>query len=247
MNYTEFTYSGVKFRLYGNGGEQRVLVYGHGFGGHSDNNTAMHIIGDVVPGGVAVLTFDLPCHGEDPTTGALNYDQCQQYWLAAMQYANKNYKANNISIFVNSFGAFLLLNYLKNKTIIYDKIILQCPAIFMYNITKYILLPVHNYKPEDIDKAPVNLGYERELIIDKKFLDDLSKNAINCFTNKNFFYILQGQQDDVVNNQNNKRFYDKFFENRYKIFYFLNADHRFKKPGELEEIIKIVHNLLFNS
>lgn len=247
MDYSEFTYNGVKFRLYGSKANERVLVYGHGFGGHSDNTTAMRIVENIVPNGVSVLTFDLPCHGADQTMGALNYQQCQQYWLAAMQYANKNYKAKNISIFVNSFGAFLLLNYLKNKTIIYDKIILQCPAIFMYHITKYILLPFHDYKPEDIDKAPVNLGYERELIIDKKFVDDLSKHAITSFKNKNFFYILQGQQDDVVNNQNNKKFYDKYFENRYKIFYFLNADHRFKKPGEQEEIIKIVHNLLFNT
>ena len=46
---------------------KRVVIFCHGFGGHKDNHAAARYAEYVLSKnrGVAVVTFDFPCHGED--------------------------------------------------------------------------------------------------------------------------------------------------------------------------------------
>ena len=45
----------------------RVVIFGHGFGGHKDNNAAEKFAERLLSKykGAAMVTFDWPCHGDD--------------------------------------------------------------------------------------------------------------------------------------------------------------------------------------
>ena len=46
---------------------ERVILYGHGFGGHKDNKAAQHFALRLLEKNrrAALVCFDWPCHGED--------------------------------------------------------------------------------------------------------------------------------------------------------------------------------------
>ena len=116
--------------------------------------------------------------------------------------------------------------------------------MYMHKILETVILPEHNFKKEDLNKT-INLGYENPLLVDNKFLMDLQNlNLENSKTTNHFLYILQGKQDDVVNPDDNAKFFNKYYPNQHKFIYFENADHRFKKPGELEKIISDTLSIL---
>ena len=70
----------------------------------------------------------------------------------------------------------------------------------------------------------------------KNNLDDLD---INCFLN-----IIQGKKDNIVDYKANEKFLKSHIKSPCEFFYFENADHRFKNPGELEKIVEITTKIL---
>ena len=72
----------------------------------------------------------------------------------------------------------------------------------------------------------------------KKFIEDLNCSRLDeARTTNHFVYILQGKKDDIINYKDNARFFTQYYPNKHKFIYFENADHRFKKPGELDRIV----------
>lgn len=114
----------------------------------------------------------------------------------------------------------------------------------MHHILENVLLPFQSISAEDL-KTPKNIGREQELWIDYNFIEELRNNKLqNSKPTNNYLYILQGTKDDIVNPADNEQFFKEFYANKHKIIYFENADHRFKKPGELEKIIEESLNIL---
>ena len=225
---------------------QQVLVCLHGFAGDSESSVILELANNLNKKNVLVVTFDFPCHGNDDAFRILNLNECFNYLKIVDDYIKNEYKDVDFSYFATSFGAFVLLNFLQHTNYFYNKIILRAPAIFMDRILKDNILPGHNFDLEDLKAHPLNLGLDKQLMVDWKFYQDLINNSLENFRTNKFLYIIQGKKDNVVDFKENEAFFEKCCSPNYKIIYFENADHRFKNEGELEEIVQIVEGLLVN-
>lgn len=235
---------GVQVKMFYPENEIKSLVIAiHGFGGDSESSVIKALARELTAKDILVLTFDLPCHGKDKNKDVLRLGECLSYLEKIINFSMRTFKDIPISFFATSFGCFILLNHLKNHDIIYNKIILKSPAIFMDKTLKENILKDHGYSLDDLIRSPLDLGYEREILIDKFFLNELEKSNLNNHFFPNHIDIIQGDKDDVVNIYDNEKFFSKNFKN-YSLHYIKGADHRFKNPGELEKVLKISKNIL---
>lgn len=237
--------NGLWSRIYLPLGRVNEVVIGvHGFAGDKESSVLVTLAEKLNKQGKALLTFDLPSHGENDNTKILNLEECIESIGKVLEYVKNEYSNKPISFFSTSFGAFLTLSYLSERHENLHKIILRAPAIFMSEVLENVILPEHKVEINELKKV-VNLGYEKPLLVDDKFLSDLKHNNLD---NKpeilGKVYVLQGKLDTTVDPIKNQEFLEKHYLNNYELFYFENADHRFKKPGELEQIIKITLDVL---
>lgn len=215
-----------------------ILIGIHGFFGDKESSVLVKLGNNLIENKIALVTFDLPCHGANDTSNLLKLSDCIQAIESVFDWVHKNYPNINVSIFATSFGGYLTLLYLSNHPTHLNKIILRAPAINMSHVLEEVLLPYQSLTAEDL-KTPTNIGKEQFLLVNYAFIEELRNN--NLHQTKpvdHFLYIIQGKQDNIVNPDDNARFFNKFYPNKHKIIYFENADHRFKKPGELDRIIK---------
>ncbi len=226
-----------------NGTLKEVVIGIHGFGGDKESSVLVALGNSLIQKNIALLTYDLPCHGENDVSKPLSLEECFFSVKAVYDYVRKNYKNAKISFFATSFGGYLLLNFLNNNEIECNKIILRAPAIFMHKVLTDVILKEHfpNGVPQN---EVIEFGYEKTLLIDNKFISALKANDLHDYKNSHFLYSLQGKKDDLVDPDANEKFFETRCKGNYKIFYFENADHRFKKPGELDELIKITEQIL---
>ncbi len=225
---------------------RQILIAIHGFAGDCESSVINSLSQELSKDDVLVVAFDLPCHGQDTNNSILNFNLCLDYLKQVEQTVLDQYKGVPISYFATSFGGFLLLNYLKTSTVKYNKIILRSPAIKMDKILKDVLLCEHGYSFSDLQCGAINLGYGRMVDVDINFYNSLVENSLDNYQNNNFLYIIQGKKDDVVNYLDNEDFFNKKCKDNYKIYYFDNADHRYKNNGEKEKIVEITKQILLN-
>ena len=224
---------------------KEVLIAVHGFAGDKDSSVIIAVAEDLANYGIATISFELPNHGAGACEDVLKLISCVKSLSEIISYAKATYSDLPISVFATSFGAFLTLQHLKNNKEYFKNVILRSPAIDMANILVNNILPEHNLTIKDF-KSVQDLGYGAPLYINKQFIDDLYANAIgdDFKEENNNYYLLQGLKDDIVNPDFVFEFVDKHFKNRCEIFKFENADHRYKNPGELEQIVKITRKIM---
>lgn len=216
---------------------KQIVVGVHGFFGDKESSVLVKLGERLVQNNSALITFDLPCHGHNDTSQILRLSDCIKSFDYIFDWVYENFPNIPISIFATSFGGYLTLLYLSKHDKVLNKIILRAPAINMHHVLTDVLLPFQSLSAEDL-KIAKNIGKEQSLWVDFSFIEELKINSLqNKKTTNNFIYILQGKQDDIVNPNDNEKFFNEFYENKHEIIYFKNADHRFKKPGELEKII----------
>ena len=225
-------------RIYLPKGRVKEVVIGvHGFAGDKESSVLIQLANKLIKQNIALVSFDLPCHGENDNSKVLHLADCLDSVKTIFNYVKENFKNIPISVFATSFGGYLVLNHLSKHNENLHKLILRAPAIHIDKILVDTILPEHNFSKSDLVKT-INLGYSSQLLVDNKFVEDLEKNNLeHSKPTINFVYIIQGKKDDVVNPNNNKTFFEKYYSNQHKFIYFENADHRFKNPGELDKII----------
>lgn len=232
-------------RLYlPNAAPKQIIIGVHGFFGDKESSVLVKLGETLIKHNMALLTFDLPCHGLNDTSKTLKLSDCIHAINNVFAWVYKNYPNIPISIFATSFGGYLTLLYLSQNEEKLNKIILRAPAINMSHVLEDILLPFQSLTAEDL-KISRNIGREQALLVDYSFVEELRNHKLqNMQQTKHFLYILQGTKDDIVDPVCNEIFFNKYYANNHKIIYFDNADHRFKKPGELEKIIDETLNIL---
>ena len=226
------------------GKPKQILIAIHGFAGDANSSTIQELADKLRKDNVLVVSFDLPCHGDDKNTMPLDLDLCYKYLDMVVSGVKKEYDLP-ISFFATSFGGYLLLNYLKNTKYNFAnaKIILRAPAVYMDEILVQKILPEHNYQLKDLQNGVVDLGYEKPLLVANKFLTQLEKDKITTINTNYFYNIIQGKKDNIVDYKQNQKLFRRYPKN-YKFYYFPKADHRFKNEGELTKIVEIVENIL---
>ncbi|MGX8692600.1 MAG: alpha/beta hydrolase [Clostridia bacterium] len=223
---------------------ERVVVYGHGFGGHKGTRAAQRFAEFVrtKQKGVAVLCFDWPCHGDDARK-KLTLEDCSLYLDCVCDYVRTQFPAAKLQAYATSFGGYLMLRYIATQGNPFDKLALRCPAIPMHEVlTGSIVSPEEK---EKLDKGKDALvGFDRKIRISRGFLESLRRSDVRemDFTPwRDDILILHGTKDEIVPISGVEAFAQK---NSILCFRIGNADHRFIDAGKMREAITLIADFL---
>lgn len=218
----------------------RMVVFVHGFGGHKDNGAAEKFAQRVLSKykSIGIVTFDLPCHGED-VKKKLSLGDCLAYLEYVVAHLRETYPVEELYAYATSFGAYLTLMYLAQNGNPFRKIALQCPAVNMYPIlTEKILTSQELAQLEKGKAAPV--GFDRKVPVTREFLEELrchDVQALDLLDYAEDILLIQGTEDEIVA-------YDTVWNfSQEQLIEFVpvpGADHRFRANGTMEQAIKAI-------
>lgn len=216
----------------------KVVLGGHGFGGHKDNKAAEKLAKHILSKnkGVVFITFDWPCHGED-VRKALRLDECSKYVKVMTEYVKSVYPSAELFGYATSFGGYLFLRYMLEAGNPFSKLALRCPAVGMYDVLMGLVTE------EDLKLIsrgkPAFVGFDRKIRVDKQFIDSLKAEDI---TERDFtpfasdILIIQGTNDEIVPFETVERFADR---NDIDFEAVEGADHRFLDPVKMDMAIEL--------
>ena len=211
----------------------KVVLFGHGFGGHKDNKAAQRFAERLMTKykGIALITFNWPCHGDD-VKKKMQLSDCMTYLELVLADIREKYHPEGIYAYATSFGGYLFLKYIHENGNPFEKISLRCPAVNMYDVLTRTIM-----KNDELDRImkgkDVLVGFDRKIIVTKALLDDLKENDIrqrDYIEYADNILIMHGTKDEVVPIEDSK----EFAENNVIDFITVeNADHRFQNPNHM--------------
>ena len=219
---------------------KRIVIYGHGFGGHKDNKAAERFAEYVMKKhkDIAVITFNAPCHGDD-VKKKLILDDCGKYINTVVKYACERYKVEEIYSYSTSFGSYQILKYIAENGNPFRKIAMRCPAVNMYDVLSAVIMNPADVKALSRNK-PVLVGFDRKIKVTQSFLDELKEADLTKYDYHKYaddILILQGTSDEVVSPDVVKAFAE---DNSIRCIPMEGADHRFQNPRVMDEAIKLI-------
>lgn len=219
---------------------ERMVLFGHGFGGHKDNKAAEKFAERALSKykGVAMITFNWPCHGDD-VKKKLQLSDCSDYIRLVTQYIRDQWQVDLIDVYATSFGGYLFLKYIAEHGNPYHKIALRCPAINMYeSMTHRIMEPG---AAEKLKKGKeVLVGFDRKIKISQSFLDEIHEADIMSWDFIDFadeLLIIHGTKDEVVTMDAIRHFAE---ENVIEFVPVEGADHRFMDQRKMDVAIAAI-------
>lgn len=213
---------------------KRVLLGLHGLYGSKESSTLQELAQNLEDRGCVVICVDLPRHGEYSDC-PLTLPNVMNTIEAEIKYIKNAYPDAPLDLFATSFGAYSALLYLTKHDNPFDKIFLRCPAVNMSDIDD-----------EDIEGGDNGDANEREedsyktFKLTKEFVAQLKENDL--FFRPPVTYpvtVIQGDVDDVVPFDKVKKYIDEKLPNA-DLRVIKGADHIFKRPQDMTDIITIV-------
>ena len=164
-----------------------IVIYCHGFG---DNKNRIYQHDKILnENNIGIISFDMPCHGEDDTSYFnFNLDICLSYLKEIVNYVKK-YNVDIYSI-GSSFGGYILLEYVRRYNDI-SKVFLKFPAINFYECTKRKLNLNDNFNDKEFIDLPNFKLY-------KNSFNFFNSDLIDNFNTKSDIYIIHGDKDKTV-------------------------------------------------
>lgn len=217
---------------------RRVVLFVHGFGGHKDNGAAEKFAQRLLTKykGVAMITFDLPCHGND-VKRKLSLSDCDTYITLVIAHIKSRFNTGDIYLYATSFGGYLSLKYIAEHGSPFKKSVLRCPAVNMYDaITNNIMTSSDMEKLKKGKDVPV--GFDRKITISSAFLEELKNTDVQQFDYLDYaedMLIIHGDCDEIVPFDASQTFADNNLINFVAV---PKADHRFQNPIIMEQAIK---------
>lgn len=211
----------------------KMFILGvHGFAGDKESSMLFELAKAVVSEGGAVICFDFPAHGDSPTDESkLTVENCKSDLLAVAKWAENAYPIAEKFVFATSFGGYISLLAADNMT--GYKLMLRAPAVTM---PKVLLEAVLNLTANQFKKAGViECGFERKIRLPYSFYQDLVCYDLYEKNYDNPILVIHGDKDDVVPIDDVVRFCDN--RKNTSLVVIDNADHRFKKAGEIERVV----------
>ena len=232
----------VRCKMYFNDARniQKVVVFGHGFGGHKDNGAAEKFAQRVLSTkkGLAVITFNWPCHGDD-VKKKLHLSDCMSYLDVVVGSVKEKYTTDNIYAYATSFGGYLTLKYIAENGDPFTKIALRCPAVNMCDVLTKTIISSEEYE-RILKGRDIPVGFDRKIIVNNDFLGELKDSDIFKYSytdHADDILILQGMQDEVVPSGAVREFADR---NMIRFIPVDGADHRFQNPVHMDYAIKSI-------
>lgn len=218
----------------------RMVVFVHGFGGHKDNGAAEKFAQRVLSKykHIGIVTFDLPCHGED-VKKKLVLEDCLAYLDHVVAYLREAYPADALYAYATSFGAYLTLLYLAQNGNPFRKTALRCPAVNMYPILTEKILTSQELAQLEKGKA-VSVGFDRKVPVTRDFLEELRCHDVQAMDFLDYaedILLIQGTQDEIVSYST---VWDFSQEQLIELETVPGADHRFRANGTMEQAIKAI-------
>ena len=219
---------------------EKMVLYGHGFAGHKETGAAKKFAERVLSKykGIAVMTFDLPCHGAD-VKKTLVLQDCMEYLRIVVSYIRESFRTDRIFSYATSFGGYLVLKYIAEYEDPFVKIALRSPAVNMYDVLTQAIM-----KDGDLDLLAkgkdVMVGFDRKIKVNPQFLQELLDNDIrklDYLEHAEDILIMHGTKDEVVPFEAARDFAE---ENIIEFIPVENADHRFMNPQHMEAATKAV-------
>lgn len=205
----------------------------HGFLGDKDSSALRMFAGEMTNDDYVLFCFDFPSHGKSETDSSeLTVANCKTDLLCLCKYAETLFPVTDKCIFATSFGGYITLlcmQELKNY-----KIILRAPAVTM---PEHILTDILHISSEKLKSMKsIICGFDRKVDIAYAFYEELQLNKV---ANVNFdreMLIIHGNADNIVPPEDIEKFCS--VNPSIRLCVIDGADHRFKKPGELKEVIR---------
>ncbi len=213
---------------------KKVIVFYYGFAGHKDNGACEKFAAKVLSKTktTAVLTFDWPCHGTD-VKKKVQLQDCMTYFEMVIDYIHSQYRTEEIYAYGTSFGAYVLLKYIHEKSNPFRKIALRCPAIGMHDLLTGSIM--RNGDMEKLQKGKAaTVGFDRKVEVTLSFLEELQQSDIRQNDYSDFtddMLVIHGTKDDVVPYEMVESFCD---DNILELIPIEKANHRFQDPKSME-------------
>ena len=222
-----------------------TLLCLHGFAGDKYSTVIEAVAKDRCRAGFRCVTFDWPGHGDSTADSSmLTIENC----LADLDAVVKHLRPAAAAVpsgstpaplfcFATSFGGYLAMLDYRRHPEHFDRILLRSPALRMGKVLRSFLDEDHMRRFRDGEA--LNFGFDRPLFLHDDFLSDLETPDHDAFLTLDGIgcspiAIIHGDADDVVPVTDSLRFAE---DNHLPIRIVKGADHRYKKPGELEQII----------
>lgn len=211
-----------------------LVIYGHGFAGHKENKAAERLAEKLTGKnkGFGLLTFDLPCHGED-VKKKLSLEDCIMYIDVVINDAKAVLGAEKLYFNATSFGAFLILKYISENGNPFEKIVLRSPSVDMFKVVHSTLISDDTMEKLN-KKKEAEIGFDRKVTITTQFLQDLEDTKIFDRDFMEFaddILVLHGTKDELAPFEDAEKFCD---DNVIEFIPVEDADHRFKDLKKLE-------------
>ena len=230
----------------GSAGPLPALLCLHGFAGDKYSTVIEAVAKDRCRAGFRCVTFDWPGHGDSTADSSmLTIENC----LADLDAVVKHLRPAAAAVpsgstpaplfcFATSFGGYLAMLDYRRHPEHFDRILLRSPALRMGKVLRSFLDEDHMRRFRDGEA--LNFGFDRPLFLHYDFLSDLETPDHDAFLplagiGRSPIAIIHGDADDVVPVTDSLRFAE---DNHLPIRIVKGADHRYKKPGELEQIIE---------
>lgn len=86
---------------------KEVVIGVHGFSGDKESSVLLALSKKLTANNIVLITFDLPCHGENDNSNPLDLNSCIQSFGKVLDYAKTTYPSTSISIFRNNLWRIL--------------------------------------------------------------------------------------------------------------------------------------------
>lgn len=221
----------------------RVVIFGHGFGGHKDNGAAERFAQRLISKykNFAVVTFNWPSHGDD-VKKKLSLEDCSTYLGLVTACVREKYQTEDIYCYATSFGGYLTLKYIHEHGNPFRKIALRCPAVNMYDVLTKAIISSDEFDALQRGRD-VPVGFDRKILVGPSLMEELRSCDIQQWDFLDYaedILIIHGTADEIVP-------YDAalaFAENQLIEFVPVEgADHRFRSLNHMDQAIK--HILAF--
>ena len=232
-----------------------TLLCLHGFAGDKYSTVIEAVAKDRCRAGFRCVTFDWPGHGDSTADSSmLTIENCLADLDAVVKHLRPASAAASsgtsaaaavsssgtpapLFCFATSFGGYLAMLDYRRHPEHFDRILLRSPALRMGKVLRSFLDEDHMRRFRDGEA--LNFGFDRPLFLHDDFLSDLETPDHDAFLTLDGIgcspiAIIHGDADDVVPVTDSLRFAE---DNHLPIRIVKGADHREKKPGELEQII----------
>ena len=219
---------------------RRIVLFGHGFGGHKDNRAAETFAERTISKykDVALVTFNWPCHGDDARK-KLVLSECLDYLDTLLHYLRETYSPEFIDGYATSFGAYLFLLYTAKRGLPFRRAALRCPALPMQDVLIRGIMTEDNIR--DLEKGKeVLVGFDRKIKISPQYVQDLRDNDVTTMDFMDVadsFFICHGTKDEIVPIEAARRFAE---ENVIEFAEIEGADHRFQSPKKMDVAIQLI-------